>query len=120
MTTWHLIFQEDQLPISVGRADGVQQAPPPGLVRYIELAHGAWTLEPATKPIGMEGVEWPKPCVWTAVTGCTGAMSYVEHVKKPIVMAGEVIHPAGWQCDSCGCEEVSGFSTLTLEWDEPS
>ena len=37
MTTWHLIFQEDELPISVGRADGVQQAPPPGLVRYIEL-----------------------------------------------------------------------------------
>ena len=76
MITWHLIFQEDQLPISVGRADGVHRTPPPGLVRYIELAHGAWALEPATKPLGMEGVEWPKPCVGTDVTSCAGAMSY--------------------------------------------
>ena len=122
MSMWLLTFQDDGLPIAVGRNDGVKEVPPPGLVRYIELARGAWTLEPATKPLGVEGVEWPKPCVWRAVTGCAGAMLYVEHVKKPIILAktGEITYPAGWQCDTCGSEEVDGFSTLTREWRDPS
>ena len=121
MSMWHLTFQDDGLPIAVSRADGSKEVPPPGLVRYIELARGAWTLEPATKPLGLEGVEWPKPCVWTAVTGCAGTMSYVEHVKQPIVMAetGEITHPPGWQCDTCGSDDVNGFSTLSWEWQEP-
>jgi hypothetical protein len=53
MSTWLLTFQEDGLPIAVRRDDGVSERPPPGLVGYVELAHGAWTLEPATKPLGI-------------------------------------------------------------------
>jgi hypothetical protein len=45
-------------------------------------------------------------------------MVYVEHVKKPIIMAGEIAHPAGWQCETCGAEEINGFSSLVTEWRE--
>ena len=122
MCMWLLTFQDDGLPIAVGKNDGAREIPPPGLVQYIELARGAWTIEPAAKPLGVEGGEQPKPCVWRAVTGCAGAMPYVEHVKKPIILAQirEITHPAGWQCDTCGCEEVDGFSSLTWEWREPT
>ncbi len=118
---WHLIFQQDELPISVVRFDGVREAPPAGLLRYVELAHGAWTLEPATKPLGVEGVEWPRPCVWGTVTGCRGAMTYVEHVTSAVMMAetGETLHPAGWQCKTCGAEDVNGFSVLTTDVPRP-
>ena len=117
MTTWHLIFQRDELPISVVRADGVRETPPQGVIRYVELARGAWTLEPATAPLGIESIEWPKACVWREVTGCQGAMVYVEHVISPIVLAetGETTYPAGWKCDTCGAEEVQGFSVLTTD-----
>ena len=112
---WHLIFQSEGLPISVGRADGVRGEPPAGLIRYVELAHGVWTTDPATNPSGTEGVEWPKLCVWKDVIGCDGAMAYVEHVTKPVMWLGEKTYPAGWQCDSCGNEQVGGFSCLTIE-----
>jgi hypothetical protein len=113
---WHLIFQSGDLPISVRREDGVAEDPPPGLIRYIELSYGAWTVSPATQPQGIEGVEWPNPCVWRNVTGCQGSMVYVDHVVKQVTMAtGEKIHPAGWQCDTCGSETVFGFSSMTIE-----
>jgi hypothetical protein len=121
MTVWHLVFQRDGSPISVIRADGVRETPPPGLIRYVELARGAWTTEPPVAPAGIESVDWPRPCVWATVTGCSGAMSYVEHVAQPVVMAetGETIYPSGWQCNVCSCEEVGGFSVLSTEWTEP-
>lgn len=116
MATWHLIFQRDELPISLVRADGVRETPPPGLIRYVELARGAWTLEPATAPSGIEAVEWPRPCVWN----CGGTMAYVEHVAKPVFMgeSGQSSYPSGWQCDTCKCEEVGGFSALGADWIE--
>jgi len=115
MPEWHLIFQRDGLPISLGRDDGTHEVPPPGLTKYVELAHGAWTLEPATAPAWMSGVEWPRPCVWRESHGCLGAMVYVEHSRSPVTMAqtGEILHPACWQCDTCGNEEVDGFSVRT-------
>lgn len=112
---WHLTFQLDGLPISVRRADELPEDPPPGLIRYVELAHGAWTTVPATAPIGTEGVEWPRPCVWKDVIGCRGSMAYVEHVTKPVIWLGEKTYPAGWQCDSCANEEVGGFGSLTID-----
>ena len=114
---WHLVFQKGDLPISVRRADGQPQEPPAGLIRYVELAHGRWTTSAATQPLGIEGVEWPRPCVWREVTGCEGAMAYVEHVKTPVITGatGEVSHPSGWQCEVCGNEEIGGISVLTTE-----
>jgi hypothetical protein len=122
MTMWNLVFQKGDLPTSIGREDGLLEDPPAGLIRYVELAHGAWTTSPATQPSGMEGVEWPTPCVWREVTGCGGAMVYVEHVAQSVILAatGERTHPAGWQCETCGRESVGGFSVLTAErtWTE--
>jgi len=122
MATWHLIYQQGDLPTSVVRADGVSEVPPAGLIRYLELADGRggpWTTEPATDPLAIEAVEWPHPCVWAEVTGCTGTMVFVEHINELIVMNGEPCHPSGWQCELCGKNEVGGFAVLTSEWQDP-
>jgi hypothetical protein len=117
MAMWHLTFQLGKQPISVRRADGVSEMPPTGLIRYVEIEYGAWTLDVATHPVGIEGVEWPKPCVAREATGCDGLMEYVEHVLAPVTMAqtGERKWPAGWVCRKCGCQEVYGFSVVTIE-----
>lgn len=121
MTRWHLTFQNDGLPVAVSRDDGSREMPPPGVVRYIELAHGAWTLEPATKPLAIEVVEWPKPCVVGLWTRCPGTMSYVEHVKDSTFMSetGQTVNPPGWRCDTCGFEESGGLGAIVVaEWEE--
>jgi hypothetical protein len=114
---WQLVFQRDKRPISVARADGVDEEPPSGLIRYIELAYPGetWTVAPATAPVGVEGVEWPHPCVWVDVTGYTGEMLYVEHVKKHVIIKGEPCYPAGWQCQKCGNEQVHGIAVMTID-----
>jgi hypothetical protein len=119
MASWHLIHQNGDLPVSVGRDDGVSETPPAGLIRYIEMAYGAWTLEPATDPLGMEGIDWPQPCMWRDVTGCAGTLTYVEHVSAPVLMAetGETVYPAGWQCDVCGNTGGPGLHSLTIDHD---
>ena len=122
MTTWHLVFQPDGQPVSVVRADGQQEEPPAGLIRYVELAFGAWTTEAAKNPSGIASEDWPRPCMWRDVTGCTGTTHYVDHVVKPIIIdaTGETVYPAGWQCDTCGGEETGGLSVMTQEWTEPN
>lgn len=52
MAMWHLIFQGVNKPISVRRADDMLELPPEGIVRYVEIEYGAWTVEPATSPVG--------------------------------------------------------------------
>jgi hypothetical protein len=110
MATWHLIYPRDHRPISVARADGVAEPPPDGLMRYVELARGPWTLEaPVGDPAGTEAVDWPRACVLRTITRCGGLMDYLARVPKPIVMAGERVHPHGWVCAVCGCQEVGGL-----------
>ena len=82
MSEWHLTFQEDGLPISIARADGAREWPPDGVAEYIELAHGAWTLEPATQPVGVMRVDWPKLCEPEGILGCPGTMRYVARVSE--------------------------------------
>lgn len=120
MSIWHLTFQGDALPIAISRDDGPPEAPPPGLIRYVELAYGQWTLDAATVPLGTEFVEWPRLCVWREVNGCSGTMHYVHEVRRPVMLeaTGESTHPAGWQCDTCGGEEVGGFSVLMRDWED--
>jgi hypothetical protein len=112
MTMWHLTFQHGKKPVSVSRADGVAEPPPAGVIRYVELEYGAWTLEPAETPVGMEGVEWPRECIFKDFLNCPGFMTYVEHVPKPVTMAqtGERVYPHGWVCDACGNQEVWGMA----------
>ena len=119
MSIWHLTFQAGARPTAISRDNGASEAPPPGLVRYVELAHGPWTLEAATDPLGTEVVEWPRLCVWRQVNGCPGTMLYVQQVRRPIVLetTGQITHPAGWQCDTCDGEEVGGLSVLMREWE---
>lgn len=97
MAMWHLIFQGVNKPISVRRADDMLELPPEGIVRYVEIEYGAWTVESATSPVGLERVDWPKIGVAKDVTGCNGLMEYVEHVPEPVTMSqtGERRWPAG-------------------------
>jgi hypothetical protein len=120
MAAWHLIFQEGDLPISVGRADGRVEEPPAGLTRYVELAHGAWSRDPAIRPLAVEAVEWPRLC-HVARTDCHGTLHYVEHITGDQYASdtGEILHPAGWQCDRCGRAEVGGLSAWTSAVNEP-
>jgi hypothetical protein len=108
---WHLMFQRDK-PVSISRADGIAERPPEGVIRYVELNFGAWTQEPATNPVGMGGVEWPRECVFKDFLGCAGTMNYVAHVPKPVIMGatGQRVYPHGWVCDTCGNQEVGGFA----------
>ena len=103
MSRWKLVYQDDDLPLSVSREDGGIEGPPSGLVRYFEIAHGAWTTMPATKPIATGAIDWPQLC---PRTGCPGPMNYVEHLSSTAFMVetGETIHPHGWKCDTCGLE----------------
>jgi hypothetical protein len=103
MPRWRLVYQDDNLPLSVSREDGNTDGPPSGLVRYFEIAHGAWTMLPATRPIARGAVDWPQSC---PRTGCPGSLEYVEHLSFPAFMVetGETIYPHGWKCDTCGLE----------------
>lgn len=120
MSIWHLTFQAGGRPVAISRDNGAPEQPPPGLARYVELAHGPWTAGPATDPLGTEYVEWPRFCVWREQSGCPGTMSYVEHVRRPVVYepTGQITHPAGWQCDTCDAEEVGGVTVLVREWED--
>ena len=90
------------------------EGPPAGLVRYFELAHGAWTMLPATRPIATEVVDWPQRC---SRPGCPGQMNYVEHLSSPAftVETGETTYPHGWKCDTCGLEAGGGGCALGVE-----
>jgi hypothetical protein len=111
MAMWHLLFQRDA-PVSIRRADGFDSKPPEGVLRYVELNFGAWTLEPETDPVGMGGVEWPRACVFKDFLRCAGTMNYVEHVPRAVVMGqtGERVYRHGWVCDTCGNQEVGGMA----------
>ena len=121
MSIWLLTLQAGGLPVALSREDGALALPPLGLMQYIELAHGPWTLEQATRPLGIEAVEWPRSCVWRSITGCAGSMLFVPRVNQPVVIegTGQSTNPSGWQCDTCGGEEVGGFSVLMREWHDP-
>jgi hypothetical protein len=107
MAKWKLVYQDGELPVSVSREDGGTNGPPSGLVRYFEIAHGPWTMLPATKPIAMGSVEWPQSCPRTR---CPGPLNYVEHLSITAFMAetGETIHPHGWKCETCAFEMTDG------------
>jgi hypothetical protein len=116
MTEWHLTFQEGDLPISIARSDGAREMPPNGVINYVELAHGRWTLEPASRPVGVLVVEWPKRCDPEGWIGCDGTMEFVAHVRDDnIYEDGEQVHPAGWQCLVCSRAEVGGLSAVVFD-----
>jgi hypothetical protein len=88
--------------------DGGTEAPPPDLADYIERAFGPWTFDPPTRPLAVQGIDWPKLCDPEGFTGCPGTMSYVD--KVPIQMAtGEEKLTPGWRCDSCGQIDIDGL-----------
>ena len=118
-TTWHLTFQQDDLPTSMARADRVPAEPPAGLIAYVELAHGAWTLSPASSPLGIEAIEWPRRCNWIGVTDCPGTLVYVSSIGADTYRSasGEIIDPAGWECDTCGRAEVGGLGAVVTDWE---
>lgn len=99
MAEWHLTFQQHGLPVSVARADGVPEVPPEGLVRYIELAYGAWTIDPPTRSLAVEAVDWPKPCDALGMVRCNGTLRYVA---------------TGWECEICGRAEVGGLGAVVV------
>jgi hypothetical protein len=114
MTTWRVIFQEGDLPISVSRTDGVTDGPPSGLVRYFEIAFGSWTMAPVTKSIAHALVEYPRLC---PEVRCPGSFVYVEHLSVTALNEeGRSFHPHGWQCDVCGSEMDDGFGFREREW----
>jgi hypothetical protein len=83
------------------------------VIDYVELAHGPWTLDPASRPVGVMRLEWPKPCDPDGVIGCHGSMRYVANVAETFLdEQGEEIHPAGWECPVCGGAEVGGFRVI--------
>jgi hypothetical protein len=113
MPRWKLVYQHDNLPLSVSREDGSTEEPPAGLIRYLEIAHGAWTMLPATRPIATGAVDWPQSCPRTA---CPGPVNYVEHLSSPAFMVetGETIYPHGWKCEACGLEMGEGGYALSI------
>jgi len=100
MTQGHHVLERHLLPISAVRADGQPEAPPAGLIRDVELAFGPRTPGPSVDPIGMEGVEWPKPCVWRDEISWRGVMLNVEHIGGPLTQADK------------GNTELNGFSVI--------